>query len=118
MTAELDRARAAMSEALRLSLTAALANEIALAEPNAANRRRFETAAQHFEQWRSTRTTEQRLLFEGRTKPEIFDAEKRRVRLALDDPSRPMREAGEVAWAFAEGAAELHRRLQPLAVPV
>ncbi len=118
MAAELDRARAAMSEALRLSLTAALANEIALAEPNAANRRRFETAAQHFEQWRSTRTTEQRLLFEGRTKPEIFDAEKRRVRLALDDPSRPMREAGEVAWAFAEGAAELHRRLQPLAVPV
>ena len=118
MTAELDRARAAMSEALRLSLTAALANEIALAEPNAANRRRFETAAQHFEQWRSTRTTEQRLLFEGRTKPEIFDAEKRRVRLALDDPSRPMREAGEVAWAFAEGATELHRRLQPLAVPV
>jgi hypothetical protein len=118
MSAELDRARAAMSEALRLSLTAALANEIALAEPNAANRRRFDLAAQHFEQWRSTRTTEQRLLFEGRTKPEIFDAEKRRVQLAQDDPTRPLREAGEVAWAFAEGAAELHRSLQALAVPV
>lgn len=117
MSAELGRARTAMREALQLSLTTALANELALAEPTPTNRRRFDTAAQRFEQWRGTRATEERLLFEGRTKPEIFEAEKRRVRLSAADPSRPLREAGEVAWAFAEGAAELHRRLQPLALP-
>lgn len=114
MAAELDHARSAMREALQLALTAALANELALADPTPSNRRRFETAAQHFEQWRSTRSTEQNLLFEGRTKPEIFEAEKRRVRLPAADPARPLQEAGEVAWAFAEGAADLHRRLHSL----
>lgn len=116
MGAELIRARTAMREALQLALSAALANELAVAEPTPANRRRFESAAQQFEQWRSTRTTEQNLLFEGRTKPEIFEAEKRRVRLPVADPTRPLREAGEVAWAFAEGAALLHRRLHSMEV--
>jgi hypothetical protein len=114
MAAELARARSAMREALQLSLTTALANQFALNDPSPANRRSFDTAAQRFEQWRGTRTAEERLLFEGRTKPEIFDAEKRRILVPVDDPTRPLREAGEVAWAFAEGAAELHRSLQPL----
>ncbi len=117
MAAELSRAGSAMREALQLALAAALANELAIAEPTPTNRRRFETAAQQFEQWRSTRTTEQNLLFEGRTKIEIFEAEKRRVRLPTGDPSRPLREAGEIAWAFTEGAASLYHPLHALSLP-
>jgi hypothetical protein len=118
MGAELSRAKASMREALQLSLTAALAGELASAEPSAAARRHFDTAAQHFEQWRSTRASEQNLLFEGRTKSEIFEAEKRRIHLPIDLPDRPLREAGELAWAYAEGAATVSRSLQPLELHV
>ncbi|MFT3829187.1 MAG: DUF115 domain-containing protein [Opitutaceae bacterium] len=112
ITAELGRARAALHEALELSLTAALAGEIALAEPAA--RPRFDAAAARFEKWRAAHRADQALLFEGRTKPEIFDAEKRRVSLPADAPDRLLREAGEIAWAFAEGAASVHRELSSL----
>jgi hypothetical protein len=115
IAAELERARAAMREALELSLAAALANELALVDPAPAARKRFEAAAERFENWRSTCRSEQALLFEGRTKPEIFDAEKRRVRLPASAADRPLREAGELAWAFAEGAASVHRELSSLA---
>ncbi|HLP09689.1 MAG TPA: 6-hydroxymethylpterin diphosphokinase MptE-like protein [Opitutaceae bacterium] len=117
MSAELDRARTAMREALSLSLTAALSGELALADPEPATRDRFEAAAAKFEQWRAAHQAEQPLLFEGRTKAEIFDAEKRRVALPAS-PDRALREAGEIAWAFAEGAASVHRQLATVALPV
>ncbi len=115
MGAELERARLALAESFRLSLTAALANEIALADPAPASRGRFEASAQQFEHWRNNHPTEQRLLFEGRTKPEIFGAERRRVAFPTDLPDQALREAGEVAWAFAEGAASVHQALLSLA---
>lgn len=117
MRAELDHARAAMGEALQLSLTAALTAEIALAEASPAGRRRFDSAARNFEQWRSSRPSEQTLLFEGRTKPEIFEAEKRRVRIQDTVSDRPLREATELAWAFAEGAASIRRHLAAVTLP-
>ncbi|HLP01689.1 MAG TPA: 6-hydroxymethylpterin diphosphokinase MptE-like protein [Opitutaceae bacterium] len=116
MSAELDHARAAIRDAFELSLTAALSGELALADPEPAARQRFEAAAARFEQWRAAHQAEQPLLFEGRTKAEIFDAEKRRVALpAATD--RALREAGEIAWAFAEGAASVHRQLATVALP-
>ncbi len=114
MSAELGKARAAMHEALQLSLSAALSGEIAITAPSPESRNRFATAAQHFEQWRSTRATEQNLLFDGRTKSEIFEAEKRRIRIPSSAPDRQLREACETAWAFAEGCAEVFRRLQTI----
>ena len=71
--------------------------------------------ARQFELWRENHPTEQCLLFEGRTKPEIFGAERRRVAIGADLPDRALREAGEVAWAFAEGAASVHRALIDIA---
>lgn len=109
---ELRQARTAMSEALQQALAAAIAGELALADP--ARRKHFETLAQRFEHWRDTHAAEQQLLFEGRTKPEIFAAEKRRIRFP-ETTDRRLREAGEHAWAFAEGAASVYRHLAALA---
>ncbi len=113
-SAELRRARDAMSNALRLSLGAALANEIAQTAAGGDARRRFEQAADRFNQWLGSHPADQRLLFEGVTKAEIFSAEKRRLHLPDTPGDHALREAGEVAWAFAEGAAGVRRRLDAL----
>jgi len=107
----LAQTRAVAQESLRLSLTAALAGEAALTSPSPAARQRFGDAGARFENWRSTHEGDHLLLFDGCTKREIFAAEKRRLQLAPDDPVRPLREATEVAWAFAEGTAFLYRHL-------
>lgn len=108
--AELAHARAAAEKALQLSLSAALAAEIALADPTRANRKRFETAASAFDRWRNGPPADQDLLFSGQTNDEVFKAEKRRVGLP-PSANRPLQEANERAWAFAEGSAFLHRTL-------
>jgi hypothetical protein len=116
MAAEMARARSASAEALQLALTAALSGELALNDKSASSRRVFDTAAQRFEQWRSSRTAEQDLLFEGRTKAEIFEAEKRRIQFPLNAPNLHLHEADELAWAYAEGAFALHRQLLQLSL--
>ena len=113
-TAELGRARTAMAEAFRLSLAAALSAELATATPTPSARRNFEIATKHFEQWKATHPANRQLLFEGRTKPEIFEAEKRRVRIPRDAKEPQLLAATELAWAHAEGAGSVYRRLLPL----
>ncbi len=110
MLAELARTNASMSEALRHALTAALAAELALHDPTKKNRQRFEQAATTFERWRDTHREEQDILFAGRTNLEIFEAEKRRISFPKSK-DLPLREASEIAWAFAEGCAFLSQQL-------
>ena len=117
MMAELDRIRTTVGEALRLSLAAALTAELALADNGPAAQHRFDIETQRFEQWRQARPSDQPLLFEGCTKPEIFAAEKRRVILPATDPATPLREAGELAWAYTEGAASVFRGLSAIGLP-
>lgn len=117
MTTELARIRHTAGEAAGLALAAALTGELAVTQSSATTRRQFDQAGRNFEQWRATRTADEALLFEGRTKPEIFAAEKRRVALPPNLLDLPLRAASEVAWAYAEGTIDLHRQLQALSIP-
>ena len=112
--ADLAHARTAMAEVFRLSLAAALTAELATVEPSPSSRRNLETATKHFEQWRATHPADRPLLFEGRTKPEIFEAEKRRVRIPANAREPQLLAAAEMAWAYAEGAGSVYRRLLPV----
>lgn len=111
MRAELDRARAGVSEGTRLALAAALAGELAAASGSTADVRRFSELANRYDQWRGPRERDLNLLLDGATKEAIFVAEKTKARLPADTPNRPLREALETAWAFAEGGAFMHRCL-------
>jgi hypothetical protein len=114
---ELGRTRTAMAEAFRLSLAAALTAELAVTTPSRDTRRNFETATRRFEQWCATHPVDRQLLFEGRTKPEIFEAEKRRIRIPLDVREPQLLAATESAWAYAEGAGSVYRGLLPVVLP-
>ncbi len=111
---ELDRTRTAMAEAFRLSLAAALTAELATAEPSPVSRCHFDTATRRFEQWKATHPADRALLFEGRTKPEIFEAEKRRIRIPAEAKEPQLLAATELAWAYSEGAGSVYRSLLPL----